>query len=344
MSASPTNTDVDQEALAQWLIARGLLDGAIEDLHRIGDGHSNITLLVGDGTRRVVVRRPPPPPLPPGAHDVLREARVLQALEDTGVPVAKVLGVDDVPEVADVPMYVMEHVGGVVLTDDTPEPYANPKTRKHVADGLIDGLAALHAVDWRAQGLEGYGKADGYLERQLRRLGKLIDGGVQPDGLEELGNELRETMPESGPSTIVHGDYRIGNLMVRPDEEQPVAAILDWELATIGDPLADVGYLVGTWAFPGAPVHPLTRLCMVTTEDGWPSPDELAARYAEKTGRDVSQLPWYGAFALWRLAVLFEYGRRRYETGDGDPYYADPSMVREFTDAGRAALSGRTAG
>jgi aminoglycoside phosphotransferase (APT) family kinase protein len=335
MTDATTVPDIDERALERWLVARGLLD-AVTDVRRIGDGHSNITLLVGDGTRRVVVRRPPPPPLPPGAHDVLREAQVLTALEGTGVPVAKVLGVDDVPEVADVPMYVMEHVDGVVLTDDTPAPYADPATRKHVADGLVDALAALHDADWRAHGLEGYGKADGYLERQLRRLGKLIADGEQPAGLEELGSWLVETMPESGPATIVHGDYRIGNLMLRPHDERPVAAILDWELATIGDPLADLGYLVATWAHPTAPEHPLTRLCQVTCEDGYPEPSALTERYAAATGRDVSRLPWYAAFALWRLAVLFEYSRRRFEQGVGDPYYDDPTMVREFVDAGLA--------
>ncbi|WP_026909936.1 phosphotransferase family protein [Patulibacter minatonensis] len=340
MTTEQTAPAVDRAALERWLVDRDLLDG-ITDLRPIGDGHSNITLLVGDGTRSVVVRRPPPPPLPPGAHDVLREAQVLRALEGTGVPVARVLGVDDVPEVADVPMYVMGHVDGIVLTDDTPAPHADPTSRRHVAEGLVDALAALHDVDWRAQGLEGYGKADGYLERQLRRLGRLNEGGEQPEGLEELGAWLRDTMPASGPATIVHGDYRIGNVMVRPQDAQPIAAILDWELATIGDPLADLGYLVATWASPGAPEHPLTRLCMVTTEDGYPSPDELTARYAERTGRDVAELPWYAAFALWRLAVLFEYGRRRHASGDGDPYYADPTMVAEFVAAGRTIAGSR---
>jgi aminoglycoside phosphotransferase (APT) family kinase protein len=334
MSAASAGTDVDQEALERWLVERGLLD-AVTDVRRIGDGHSNITMLVGDGTRRVVVRRPPPPPLPPGAHDVLREAQVLQALDGTGVPVAKVLGVDDVPVVADVPMYVMDYVEGLVLTDDTPAPHDDPAVRRHVAEGFVDALAALHAVDWRARGLEGYGRAEGYLERQLRRLGKLIEGGEQPAGLEGLGAWLTETRPESGPATIVHGDYRMGNVMVRPGDEQPVVAILDWELATIGDPLADLGYVVATWASPGVPEHPLTRLGRVTAEPGYPTPDELAARYAAATGRDVSDLSWYAAFALWRLAVLFEYGRRRYDAGGGDPYYADPSMVREFVAAGR---------
>jgi aminoglycoside phosphotransferase (APT) family kinase protein len=331
-----TATDVDEAALGRWLTERGLLDG-VSDVRRIGDGHSNITLLVGDGTRRVVVRRPPPPPLPPGAHDVLREAQVIRALEGTGVPVATILGVDDVPEVADVPMYVMEHVDGLVLTEETPAPHDDPAVRRRVAEALVDALAALHAVDWRAQGLEGYGRAEGYLERQLRRLGELIADGPPPEGLEELGAWLAEHRPESGAATIVHGDYRIGNLMVRPDEDAPVAAILDWELATIGDPLADVGYLLATWATPGAPEHPLTRLCPVTLEPGYPTPDELAARYAAATGRDVSDLRWYTAFALWRLAVLFEYGRRRAETPDGDAYYADPTMVPEFVAAGTRA-------
>ncbi|WP_026912391.1 phosphotransferase family protein [Patulibacter minatonensis] len=335
MSGTTAGPDVDRASLERWLVERDLLD-AVADIRRIGDGHSNITLLVGDGTRRVVVRRPPPPPLPPGAHDVLREAQVLRALEGTGVPVARVVAVDDVPEVADVPMYVMDHVDGVVLTDDTPAPYADPATRRHIADGIVDALAALHAADWRAHGLESFGRADGYLERQLRRLGKLIGDGEQPVGLEELGAWLVGTTPESGPATIVHGDYRIGNLMLRPQDDQPVAAILDWELATIGDPLADLGYLVATWAHPTAPEHPLTRLCRVTTEDGYPDPAALAARYAARTGRDVSALSWYAAFALWRLAILFEYSRRRYESGNGDPYYADPSMVREFVDAGLA--------
>lgn len=331
-------THVDRAALERWLVARGLLHG-VRDVRRIGDGHSNITLLVGDGTRSVVVRRPPPPPLPPGAHDVLREARVLRALQGSGVPVAAVLAVDDVPEVADVPMYVMDFVDGVVVTDDTPAPHDDPATRRRVGEGVADALAALHDVDWRARGLEGFGRADGYLERQLRRLGGLLDGEAAPTGLDELGAHLRDHRPQSGPATLVHGDFRIGNLMLTPDADRPVAAILDWELATIGDPLADVGYLLATWATPGVPEHPLTRLGRVTLEDGYPTPAELADRYAAATGRDVSDLSWYTAFALWRLAILFEYSRRRYEQGSGDPYYEDPAMVRELVAAGR-----RTAG
>ncbi|MGX6448160.1 phosphotransferase family protein [Patulibacter sp. S7RM1-6] len=338
MSGTGTVTHLDVDALGRWLADRGLLD-AVEDARPIGDGHSNVTLLVSGGGRRVVVRTPPPPPTPPGAHDVLREARVLAALAGTDVPVAGVLAVAEAGEVADVPLYVMDHVEGVVVTDETPLPAADESGRRRVGEAVVDALAALHAVDWRARGLEGFGRAEGYLERQLRRLGGLVAGGEPPAGFEELGAWLADTRPDSSPATIVHGDFRIGNLMLRPADERPVAAILDWELATIGDPLADLGYLVATWAAPGAPEHPLTRLGPATREPGYPTPDELAARYADATGRDTASLSWYAAFALWRLATLYEYSHRRYASGSGDPYYADRGLVHEFVAAGR-----RTAG
>jgi len=167
-------------------------------------------------------------------------------------------------------------------------------------------------VDWRDAGLEGFGKPSGYLERQIRRWSGLweVNATRELGDCLEIGERLKATMPESPPATVVHGDYRFGNVMVAPDAPARLVAILDWEMATIGDPLADLGYLIASWSEPGVPDHPLL-LSPVTEQPGFPSRAELVERYAERTGHDVSRLRWYEAFALWKASVFCEavYGR-----------------------------------
>jgi aminoglycoside phosphotransferase (APT) family kinase protein len=302
---------VVRRPLEAFMDAHGLGRGPLE-ARAIGEGHSNVTYLVERAGARVVLRRPPRPPLPPSAHDVLREARLLAALEATPVRAPTVLAVCDDDGVLGVPFYVMPLIEGDVVTDRIPSALDVPSDRRRMADELVDALVELHAVDPVAAGLDGFGRPTGYLERQVRRFGGLWEANQQRDVplVEELAVELAATVPASGSATIVHGDYRLGNVMFRPGAPARLTAVFDWELATLGDPLADVGYLVATWSDAGSPGSVL-ELSPVTRRDGVPSRQELADRYAERSGRPVGDLGWYGALALWKGAVFCEaiYGR-----------------------------------
>jgi aminoglycoside phosphotransferase (APT) family kinase protein len=309
--------------LEEFLDEHGIGEGRLE-AERIGEGHSNITFLVRRGGARVVLRRPPRPPLPPSAHDVLREARLLRALEDTPVRVPRVLAVGDDESVLGVPFYVMEEVRGSVLTSSIPAALDTPAERRRTAEELVDALTEVHAVDWQACGLEGYGKPTGYLERQLRRFNGLWEHNKTRElpVVEELGEWLRENMPDSPESTIVHGDYRLGNVMMADTAPAELVAIFDWELSTIGDPLADVGYMTVTWVEPGDPEDTMFASAgAVTRREGFPSRDELVARYEELTGRSVSALNWYQALALWKAAVFMEGNYKRFQAGSTDDQY-----------------------
>ena len=327
-------TDETLAALQAFLSDRGLATGPLTT-RRIGDGHSNLTFLVGDGEREVVVRRPPPPPVPPGGHDVLREARLIQALTGTDVPVAEVLAVAEAGEVLDVPFYVMEYVRGFVVTDSTPDPLAVPEHRREIAESFIDVLAALHAVDWRARGLEDFGRPEGFNARHLRRIGGLVrdEDGNPPAAFAEIEAWLAANVPAESGESIVHNDYRIGNVMLGAEPPGRVVAVLDWELATIGDPLLDVGYILASYPREGEPTTPTQDLARAVLEPGYPSREELAERYAARTGRDLSDLSWYRAMSDWKIGVLYEYARRRGE----DAYYADPALVERFLAAAHRA-------
>jgi len=317
--------------LERFLRERAICGGALT-ARRIGDGHSNLTFLVTDGERRVVVRRPPPPPIPPGANDMLREAKLISALSGTNVPVPKVLAVCEAGEVLDVPFYVMSYVEGPVVTTATPPTLSSPEVRRRIGEALIDTLAALHAVDWRALGLAGMGRPEGFNDRHRRRMGRLIanEDGSLPPGFAEIDAWLAANVPPETDATIVHNDYRIGNIVLAPDSSGRIAAVLDWELATLGDPLFDVGYFLASYPVRGKPLTPTEELGTATLEEGFPTREELAARYEKLTGRDLSNLTWYTVLALWKLAILYEHSRRRALAGVGDPYYKDPALVRSF--------------
>jgi aminoglycoside phosphotransferase (APT) family kinase protein len=326
------------ERLGAFLAEHGLC-GPTVTADAIGDGHSNLTFLVSDGGSRVVVRRPPPPPLPPGAHDVLREARLLAALASTDVPTPKVLATAAAGELLDVPVFVMDFIDGAVITEKTPAPRDDEALRRRIAESLVDTLAALHAVPWREVGLGDFGKPEGFNARQLRRMRSLVavDETV-PKPFAALDDWLHAHLPPESGTSIVHNDFRIGNMIVDPATGR-IAAVLDWELATIGDPLADLGYLLASWPVQGEPVVPTAAMGTAVLEAGYPSRAALLVRYADRTGADLSGLNWYAALAMYKLAALYEYSRRRFEDGVGDPYYADPALVASFLDAGeRLAL------
>ena len=247
----------DLERLAAFLQEHGVTSGPVR-ARPIGDGHANLTYLVGDGNRSVVVRRPPPPPIPRGANDVLREARLMAALAGTGVPVPEVIAVAQEGELLDVPLYVMSYKRGVVFTDATPETLAAPAPRREIALDLIDTLAALHAVDWRARGLEDFGRPEGFNARHVQRMTRLVttEGGEVDPRFTELADWLTAHVPVESGATILHSDYRLGNVMLAAEPPGRVLAVLDWELATIGDPLLDVGYFLASYPRPGEPRTP----------------------------------------------------------------------------------------
>jgi aminoglycoside phosphotransferase (APT) family kinase protein len=305
------------DPLLEFLDAKGLAAPAAIEASPIGEGHSNVTFSLSTG---VVLRRPPRGPLPPSAHDVLREARLLRALEHTPVRSPSVLAVCDDPGVIGAPFYVMERIHGVVVTDTLPEPLDNPDQRARIADELIDALVELHDVDWRAVGLEGFGKPTGYLERQLRRFTGLWEHNKTRElpEVEQVGQWLRENMPESPPATIVHGDYRLGNTMLAPDAPARLIAIFDWEMATIGDPLADLGYMMIHWIQRDDPSVGQFNLHSVTQLEGFPTRDELIARYEERSGRSMHALRWYVTLALWKAVVFMEGNYKRAVVGSTD--------------------------
>jgi len=311
------------EPLAAYLDAQGLGSGPIA-AKRIGDGHSNVTYLLERGQRRLVLRRPPRPPLPPSAHDVLREARLLAALEPTAARTPRVLAGCDDESLLGVPFYVMEEVHGTVVAGELPGWLSAPAERSRAGEELIDALVEVHAVDWSTAGLEGFGKPSGYLERQLRRFTGLWEHNQTRElaAVSEVRDWLAANMPESPPATIVHGDYRLGNTMLSASAPARVVSIFDWELATIGDPLADVGYLTVTWVEPGDPADTMfDALSAVTRKQGFPSRADLVARYEERSGRSIGALTWYQALALWKAAVFMEGNYRAFLAGHNDDQF-----------------------
>jgi aminoglycoside phosphotransferase (APT) family kinase protein len=307
------------EPLTRLLAEHGL--DAPDDLSAtpIGEGHSNATFVLSTG---VVLRRPPRGPLPPSAHDVLREARLLRALESTPVRVPKVLAVCDDPSVIGAPFYVMDRVNGDVITDSIPAALDNRDQRQRIADELIDALVELHRVDWTTLGLDGFGKPTGYLERQLRRFTGLWEHNRTRElpQVEAVGRWLAANLPSSPPATIVHGDFRLGNTMFEASAPARLVAIFDWEMATIGDPLADVGYMLMHWTEPGDVLGKFNAH-NVTLRPGFPTRGELTARYEERSGRSIQSLDWYVTLALWKAVVFMEGNYKRALAGSvDDPY------------------------
>ncbi|HEX8205870.1 MAG TPA: phosphotransferase family protein [Solirubrobacteraceae bacterium] len=315
------------EPLAAFLDERGLGAGAIE-VEPVGEGHSNVTFVIRRGDWEAVIRRPPRGPLPPSAHDVMREARVLRATAGQA-RVPEVLAACDDEAVIGAPFYVMEKVEGHVVTSEVPAPLDAPEEKRRMGEELVDGLVEIHAVDWEACGLEGFGKPTGYLERQLRRFGGLWDHNKTRDipAVEKVGAWLRDNLPESGSATIVHGDYRLGNVMFAASSPARLNAIFDWEMATIGDPLADLGYLCTLWVDRDDPPLGMFELSAVTRQEGFPSRADLVARYEEASGRSMTDIRWYQTLALWKSIVFMEGNYKRAVSGTTD----DP-FLKQFGD------------
>jgi aminoglycoside phosphotransferase (APT) family kinase protein len=309
------------DPLREFLDAEALGGGEIEAAE-LGDGHSNLTFLLRRGEDRFVLKRPPRGKLAASANDVLREARILQALEATPVPAPRVLALCDDPAVIGAPFFVMSHVEGAAINDGLSAALQTVAAPARIATRAVEALATLHAVDLKAGGLDQFGRPSGYLERQLRRFGSLLEtNATRPlPELEQVADWLVENMPESRRTTFVHGDFRLGNLLFA--ETLQVATVLDWEMATVGDPLADLGYLTAMWAAPDDADNPMFSLSRLTRRPDFPRRRYLASAYAEATGEPVADLRWYQVLALWKSAIFLEGSYRRFiEGASGDAYF-----------------------
>lgn len=327
--------DTTLAALERFLGEHDLLDGA-PDPRPIGDGHSNLTYLIRVKGGNAVLRRPPPPPIPKGANDVLREAQVLSGLKGTSVPTPEVYAVSQAGDVLDVPFYVMAHKPGHVVSETLPDAFT-PDDLPMMAHAMIDGLAALHAVDWRACGLEGYGRPENFNARHLKRLEGLMNLNDSPPAyLTDMAAWLHDRVPAESGDAIVHNDFRLGNVIWAPDRPPELIAVLDWELATIGDPLLDLGYTICCHPEPGETLNPTQELSAAFLAGPAPSRHDLIDRYAEVSGRDVSGLAWYAAMAAWKLAVLYDYQHRL----AADAYYEDATQAPRFIASAEAFAKG----
>ena len=302
-----------EESVEAFLDAHGLGTGPVT-ARRIGDGGgSNFTFLVERGTDRFVLRRPPRPPLPPSAHDMVREARLQTAIRDAGFTrLAEIVAVCEDEAVLGVPFYVMRFLDGHVLTDELPPGLETPGARRALGLDLVDTLVEIHAADVRRPALAAFARPGSYAERQVRRFTQLweINKTRELPAVDEVARRLATGLPAPLPDTVVHGDYRLGNMMVSSAAPTRIDAVLDWEMGAIGDPRADVGYLLAMYSEPGGRTNAIGS-SPVTAEPGFPSRAELADRYAAGSGRDLGRLGWFEALALWKASVFCEaiYGR-----------------------------------
>ncbi|MDR8018387.1 phosphotransferase family protein [Nesterenkonia aerolata] len=295
-----------EENLRSYLDTEGVGSGPME-IERIGAGQSNVTFRVRREGADVVLRRGPRPPLPKSTHDMVREARVQTALAGAGFPVPNLRCVETDTAVLGVPFYVMDYLDGDVVTSVLPERFQPSEHRHHLVKSAVETLGQLHSLDVRQPPISELGRPDGYLRRQVKRFSELWPQNTTRDLpiVEELGTWLEKNRPQSQRHGVIHGDYRIGNLMFAKEDKPRVLAVLDWEMATLGDPLADLGYLAATYATceSGSTVMELTS---VTRDHGFPTRDELIELYAENSSLDLSELHWYEVLALWKAAIFCE--------------------------------------
>jgi len=335
---------IDEARVTPWLEEH--VDGVRPPLtySLIAGGHSNLTYRVDDaGGGAYVLRRPPLGHVLATAHDMGREHRIISALGPTPVPVAPALAYCDDPEVNGAPFYVMAFVEGHVLRDPATAEQLDEDQRRTAGESLIDVLADIHAVDPDAVGLGELGRKEGYIERQLRRWHKQFLDSKTRDvpALERVFERLQADVPEQGPATIVHGDYRLDNCLV--SEDGRIAAVLDWEICTLGDPLADLGLLMVYWTDPEDDAAAL--LTSPTTLPGFPRRADLLERYAERSGRDLSAIDYYTAFGYWKLACIVEGVYARYRGGamgsEASGFEAFATQVERLAAAAEEAVTGR---
>lgn len=285
----------------------------------IAGGHSNLTFSVTDSSGgRWVLRRPPLGQVLASAHDMGREHRIISALGDTEVPVPRARGLCTDDSVNGAPFYVMDFVEGTIVRSSADADSLGADRRRRAGESLVDVMAAIHAVDVDAVGLGDLGKRSDYIARQLHRWGgqfeksdSQVEGGLGLPGVARVGELLGQRIPPQHATAIVHGDYRLDNCMLADDGT--IAAVLDWEICTLGDPLADLGLLCVYWTDPGD--EAVLPQASPTALEGFPTKAEIIERYASRSGRDVSQLEYYVAFGFWKLTCIIAGVYARYAGG-----------------------------
>lgn len=309
---------LDLPSLTTWFSDN--VDGANATLLKaelVAGGRSNLTFIIRQGNLEWVLRRPPLGHVLPSAHDMVREYTVLKALQETPVPVPVVHAICTDVQVVGAPFFVMDKVDGVVLRSASDGDSLTDAQAKQISRQLVDVLARIHAVEWQEIGLSEFGRPDGYLERQLSRWGEQWQRSHTRDvpGLDELARRLAASVPRSPAPTLVHGDYRLDNVMLAMDETRAPVAVLDWEMSTIGDPLADVGLLMVYWADRDDRFAPPSVAPQVSASSMFLSRREMAEEYSLATGRDVSALPFYVVLGYFKLAIILEGIHRRFTQG-----------------------------
>lgn len=328
----------DADVVARWLPTVTAVTPPLR-WTRLPGGHSNLTYVVADATgRELVIRRPPQGTLLPKAHDMWREYRIIEALWPTAVPVPEPIAYCDDRAVADVHFYVMGKAEGAALyTGAAVEAWLPEPARRHAGESFVDVLAALHSIEPDAVGLADLGRPDGYVARQLRTWYGSWTASIEPAGIDdprihELHAELVRGVPEQGPGRVVHGDYGPHNSLFSPAGD--VTAVLDWEIATLGDPRADFAYSLNAWIEPGEEV--VAGMDPATALPGFPGRDELAARYAAATGADLSALPYYRAFNYFKTACILHGVYARYRAGQKSSEGVDLDLLRRRIGAATA--------
>ena len=323
-------TGVNEANVTAWMVEH-LYAVAPLNFELIAGGRSNLTFRVTDAVGSTyALRRPPTSHVLPTAHDMVREHTIIEALFPLGIPVAKPLGLCVDPEVNERPFYVMEFVDGAILRDRAQaESTFDVATRSAIGDNLAATLAQLHDVDVDQAGLGDLARHDGYIERQLRRWRRQfeqmkVEGVDHETVIEEVGDELARSIPVQQRVTVVHGDYRLDNTVL--DHEGKVRAILDWEICTLGDPMADLGVLLCYWSEPGDTTAALLGAAP-TTAPGFATRDQVLNAYARHTSLDVSHVAYYQAFGYWKLACILQGVFARYRAG---ATAGDQGSVEEF--------------
>lgn len=344
MTASLVDELVDRNRLVDHLQDAAPQLGTVGALRRITSGSSNevFELDTSDGGT-VILRRPPRVKLAPTAHDVVREHRVLTALEGSAVPHPSPIHLCTDESVIGAPFYLMARVDGFHLKAPYPDLVVRDRgVLPRLADAFVDALADLAGVDWKAAGLDGFGRPEGYLERQVDRwFGQLehYRTRVIPE-IDWTADWLRANRPDGQAPAVIHGDYQFLNVLFAPDAPPRVAGVLDWEQSTLGDPLVDLGWMLGLWTEDGEE-SPLNAFYgNATQEPEMPRRRQLAQRYADRTGRDISAIGWYEVLGLFKLACITEGSYARYVNGTSDsPLHADFEWIVPRLVATAAAIA-----
>jgi aminoglycoside phosphotransferase (APT) family kinase protein len=298
----------------------------------VSGGKSNLTLRLTDGTSRWMLRRPPLGEYFAGAHDVSREFRVMGALAHTNIPVPTMVCYCSDVDVIGAPFYVMAEVPGTVLRRRSEVAALPVDTRRRLSHTMVDTLADLHQVNVQRTGLQDLGRPEGYLARQVARWIRQYEQVQVREipGIRECGRWLHDTVPNSLESSLVHGDFRVDNVITHPDDHGRIAAVLDWEMATLGDPLLDLGTFLIFWDEPGRPFNPITA--GLTALPGFLSREQVIARYSQRRGIQVTGIQWYVDFSAFKLAVILEQIHARHLHGQtrGAGFETVGSMVSEL--------------